>query len=1485
MKFIRLSLFVYILFLYNTLSAQIEVSDTIGCAPITISFNYKTSATLTNIYWDFNDQGTYSSNTLQCQHTYANPGTYTITFSAKDGSTPINATKIIKIFGKPTANFKADTLKGCTGLQVNFHDLSTGSGGTPITKWNWTYGDMQGTTGNANPSHFYTADGKWTVSLIVEDQNGCSNIITKNAYISTSTPPNPVITSTNLMSCNTPFQVTFKGENSTVSSSTSLSSYLWTLGNGKTSTLNNPAEQTYTASANVLLTVTDLNHCSASSSRYVFIGKPKASFYVNDTAFRYGDTVCNSVYFYNKSDYGYYTWDFNYNNNISNKKDTVPFTYPNTGKYNSYFVKLTVNSGLCTNDTTIKIIVESVKAGFTSTPHYGCNGTLDVQFSDTSKNAIKWDWAFSDTTISKLKNPNHTYHYLISKYSINGPQYFTDVLMATGRHGCTNIFTKQNNDTLWRPNAAFLVDKTMGCIPLTVNFKDTSSSREPITNWEWDFGDGSAKVTTQHATHTFTKEGEYDVILKITNQRGCIDTSYAIHIKAGKTLTPDFTVNKTSVCPGEAVSFDKLAFPLSDSVDMWHYNTDGTLLSACPYSNSQTWGFISEAKKHDVTLTVGFNGCYSSATQSALVEVKGPVAKIESAFMQCNSPYDYTFTSKSTGYDNITWDFGDSNTDSGSPVTHTYNSTVIKDYKVILTATNNTSGCPIARDTILVQPRKPVAKITIDSVLCGNLGYTFSAANSKQVNAVAHFGYVWNFDKTTCLRHTQGPVYPYKYSSSGFRRVYLEVTDINGCKDTTSKQILIQNVYPNFVMDKNYGCAPLTVHFTDSSKYDYGSKLASWTWKDSAITYPNPMIRESQMALTQNPTYTFVKPLDSAIIHHIVLTITDSIGCSRSITKPVFLSLPKARFTASTSQNICIGNSVTFNPLAIPFCPYNYTWDFGDKNTAFSINSNTYTHQFDSSGYFNIKLSVTDSIGCKDSLIKPAFVYVQSIPDAKIGLLVNGTLSNDSLFCLPAGINYNNLTSYPSYLSTFWDLGSGYQYFSGDPAVNYETPGTHIVKIKVQSSNGCMDEAIRSFKTIGPKGKMSIDRNLICKGEAINFSMSDTAFVSNYVWDFGDGKTDSTHAPAKHYYLSHPQTGSSVLAQLILYTEGKKCNMALDTVINIYHVVANFTIADTAHCLNVPDLLTNTSIGNIDYYRWDLGDFSQFTNQNTVNHTYANAGTYPVQLVVADNQTTHCKDTIVKHIQIFPLPDLLATGGNICRGQSTQLSALSSTAITYQWTPSTGLSNDVTPNPTANPIETTSYTMVVTDNKDCQNSNTIVVYVQQPPVPFYLVDTIIIGESIALGNSLGNGFQYAWTPKDSLSCDSCSNPIANPQAHTTYNVIISDKMHCFSAINSRHEIFVLPLSSVDLPVAFTPGTNDGNNIVKVRGWGIKRLLEFKIYNRWGELIFETTNINEGWDGTYKGKPQNTDSYVYVVTVEPYVGTSNITKKGVITLLR
>jgi len=158
-------------------------------------------------------------------------------------------------------------------------------------------------------------------------------------------------------------------------------------------------------------------------------------------------------------------------------------------------------------------------------------------------------------------------------------------------------------------------------------------------------------------------------------------------------------------------------------------------------------------------------------------------------------------------------------------------------------------------------------------------------------------------------------------------------------------------------------------------------------------------------------------------------------------------------------------------------------------------------------------------------------------------------------------------------------------------------------------------------------------------------------------------------------------------------------------------------------------------------------------------------------------------------------------------------------------------------------------------------------------------DTVIqFGQTIQLKSS--GGATYYWNPSAWLSCDSCPNPIASPTVTTTYVVAVTDSDGCSAQKTVTIDVVC---GNVFVPDAFSPNGDGANEVLYVRGDCIKTM-DFIVYDRWGNKMFESNNPSIGWDGTYKGQPMNTGTYVYLLNAEMYNGT-NYSKKGNVALVR
>jgi len=209
-------------------------------------------------------------------------------------------------------------------------------------------------------------------------------------------------------------------------------------------------------------------------------------------------------------------------------------------------------------------------------------------------------------------------------------------------------------------------------------------------------------------------------------------------------------------------------------------------------------------------------------------------------------------------------------------------------------------------------------------------------------------------------------------------------------------------------------------------------------------------------------------------------------------------------------------------------------------------------------------------------------------------------------------------------------------------------------------------------------------------------------------------------------------------------------------------------------------------------------------------------------------------------------------------------------------------------------VDTSVYIATITDTTTkCSTSDSILVAFQAGMIPgkisvFPLDSSIVIGDTVAIfayDTLQRDIISYDWTPVDGiLTCNDCPNPIVRPLQTTTYTLVVSDTNKCYITETFDVYIEVREEYRIGVPDAFTPNGDGINDVIYVRGWGIQRLIEFRIYNRRGNEVFYTDDISQGWDGYYKGKLQSIDSYAYVIKAEMWNGQI-IVKNGAFSLLR
>jgi gliding motility-associated-like protein len=296
-------------------------------------------------------------------------------------------------------------------------------------------------------------------------------------------------------------------------------------------------------------------------------------------------------------------------------------------------------------------------------------------------------------------------------------------------------------------------------------------------------------------------------------------------------------------------------------------------------------------------------------------------------------------------------------------------------------------------------------------------------------------------------------------------------------------------------------------------------------------------------------------------------------------------------------------------------------------------------------------------------------------------------------------------------------------------------------------------------------------------------------------------------------------------------------------------------------------------------YKWSFGDGTFSTQQHPV-HFYPRTGSYPIRLDVMTK--AGCPDSaFFSFVKVVQTPRIAISGDtSICLNDRVQYTGRytiqDTSAVNWQWQFPNGKGSTL-----QNP-ELQLYALagdyriktLVVNSSGCSDSAFLPLHVNPLPtvtVPAAL--TTYSGGNITIPATYSQGIaNYNWTPAQGLSCTDCPQPIASPKFTTKYTVIATDENGCRNTGNV-HIAVTCPTVNVFVPNTFSPNGDGRNDIFYVRGKGIERVKSFRVFNRWGEVVFEKREIpanNEnalyGWNGKIKGANPHPDVYIYQVEV-------------------
>lgn len=446
----------------------------------------------------------------------------------------------------------------------------------------------------------------------------------------------------------------------------------------------------------------------------------------------------------------------------------------------------------------------------------------------------------------------------------------------------------------------------------------------------------------------------------------------------------------------------------------------------------------------------------------------------------------------------------------------------------------------------------------------------------------------------------------------------------------------------------------------------------------------------------------------------------------------------------------------------------------------------------------------------------------------------------------------------------FWQPVSGVSCATCD-TISLSPQSTRLYTLSGIGQNGCpVDTTFRLTVGTQPNVTVTLSSATACAGESIQMAVTG---ADTYSWSPGSF-LDCTNCDT--VIATPPQSFSYT----VVGTTNEGCTNTVQANLTIFDNPTINLPSDTTVCRNQPIELAIDSFSQVS---WSSG--LNLSCINCAQTSFIASTPDLVQVAITDSNGCSALDSM----QILLFPDYEVTAGpdtTICEGDSVIM--LATPGQQFSWEPAAVISNASLPNPTAFPVQTTVFTVVGIDLNGCTDTTSTTVQVR--PSPF--VDagpdiTLFEGESAILqGQGAGTPL---WSPTFSLSdVNSFTPTVSLPADSLLYVLTVQDAIGC--AGSDSVWVRVLVPEVITVPNAFSPngdGQNDYFNIPALQYYTLESL---QIFNRWGQLLFETADNTPGWDGRYLGQPQPTGTYIYQIRLQTPSGLP-VRKQGNVTLFR
>ncbi|MEO6868011.1 MAG: gliding motility-associated C-terminal domain-containing protein [Ginsengibacter sp.] len=462
-------------------------------------------------------------------------------------------------------------------------------------------------------------------------------------------------------------------------------------------------------------------------------------------------------------------------------------------------------------------------------------------------------------------------------------------------------------------------------------------------------------------------------------------------------------------------------------------------------------------------------------------------------------------------------------------------------------------------------------------------------------------------------------------------------------------------------------------------------------------------------------------------------------------------------------------------------------------------------------------------------------------------------------------------------------------YFSTTVGIN-----SVVIRMTNKAPGGCGNDLLLddiTFRACGPLVSAAINGSLdsvdVCTGDETAFNMhanvSDGYISPVYQWqvsaDNGISFTNIEGAQGTTYIRPPSFATGRYLYRLAV-------SQQQNSGISSCSIFSNLVMVGVNKYPDIGAISSGRCTGDTLYLKANEG--VQFLWSGPGNFSSADQNPFIPRAGMANNGLYHvtatsgkgCKSEDSTIVALSKSPTVFAGNDTeLCEGSSIKLKSVTDkNIITYQWSPPAGLLGTTVADPIASPVETTHYILTVSDGK-CSSSDSLLITVNKKPTADAGTDKIIIkGQSATLnGEAGGTDVNYLWTPATNITGTSSLDPIVSPPTTQLYTLNVYSGTGCGTATD---QILIEVYNQLYIPNAFTPNGDGLNDTWRIEALQAYPGAEVKVYDRFGEMVFDNHGKNIAWDGRFKGQPLSSGVYVYMIDLKNHMPAL----KGVITLI-